>query len=83
MRLIRACIANLFQTDQFMTDNTQSSGKPSQLITDESEVLLQIRDLHTSFYTHDGVVKAVDGVSFEVHRGEILGLVANRAAVRV
>jgi oligopeptide/dipeptide ABC transporter ATP-binding protein len=39
------------------------------------EVLLQVRDLRTSFYTHDGVVKAVDGVSFEVRRGEVLGLV--------
>ena len=58
-----------------MTDNTQASVKTPQLITDEGEVLLQIRDLHTSFYTHDGVVKAVDGVSFEVRRGEILGLV--------
>ena len=41
----------------------------------QGDILLQIRDLHTSFYTHDGVVKAVDGVSFEVRRGEILGLV--------
>jgi oligopeptide/dipeptide ABC transporter ATP-binding protein len=37
--------------------------------------LLQVRELHTSFYTHDGVVKAVDGVNLEVRRGEILGLV--------
>src|SRR5512135_2487640 len=57
-----------------MTDN-KSSWKTPQLLTDEGEVLLQIRDLHTSFYTRDGVVKAVDGVSFEVHRGEVLGLV--------
>ena len=41
----------------------------------QGDILLQIRDLHTSFYTHDGVVKAVDGVSFEVRRGEVLGLV--------
>ena len=40
-----------------------------------SETLLEVRDLHTSFYTHEGVVKAVDGISFEVKRGEILGLV--------
>ncbi len=40
-----------------------------------SETLLQIRDLRTNFYTRDGVVKAVDGVSFEVRRGEVLGLV--------
>ncbi|HEY4721886.1 MAG TPA: ABC transporter ATP-binding protein, partial [Anaerolineae bacterium] len=41
----------------------------------QSETLLAVRDLHTSFYTHEGVVKAVDGISFEVKRGEILGLV--------
>jgi oligopeptide/dipeptide ABC transporter ATP-binding protein len=41
----------------------------------QGEILLQIRDLRTSFYTHDGVVKAVDGVSLEVRRGEVLGLV--------
>jgi len=37
--------------------------------------LLQIRDLHTSFHTLDGVARAVDGVSFEIHAGETMGLV--------
>jgi oligopeptide/dipeptide ABC transporter ATP-binding protein len=41
----------------------------------QAETLLAVRDLHTSFYTHEGVVRAVDGISFEVKRGEILGLV--------
>ncbi len=41
----------------------------------QGDILLEIRNLRTSFYTHDGVVKAVDGVSFEVRRGEVLGLV--------
>jgi oligopeptide/dipeptide ABC transporter ATP-binding protein len=39
------------------------------------DVLLDIRDLRTYFRTQDGVVKAVDGVDFSVHRGEIVGLV--------
>jgi oligopeptide/dipeptide ABC transporter ATP-binding protein len=37
--------------------------------------LLRVQDLHTTFRTRDGVVRAVDGVSFQVDRGEILGLV--------
>src|SRR5438046_5678431 len=39
------------------------------------ELLLEVDDLHTSFRTHDGVVRAVTGVDFNVRRGEILGLV--------
>lgn len=39
------------------------------------EVLLDVKDLKTYFYTDDGVVKAVDGMSFTIAKGEVLGLV--------
>ena len=37
--------------------------------------LLEVRDLATHFFTREGVVRAVDGVSFMLHAGEVLGLV--------
>jgi peptide/nickel transport system ATP-binding protein len=37
--------------------------------------VLDVRDLATEFSTRDGVVRAVNGVSFSLERGEILGLV--------
>jgi peptide/nickel transport system ATP-binding protein len=37
--------------------------------------MLAIRDLKTYFYTHDGVVRAVDGVTLDIRPGETLGLV--------
>ena len=37
--------------------------------------LLEVRDLQTHFPTQGGVVRAVDGVSFTLGRGEIMGLV--------
>ena len=35
--------------------------------------LLEVRDLKTYFHTRDGIVKAVDGVSFDVGAGETVG----------
>jgi peptide/nickel transport system ATP-binding protein len=37
--------------------------------------VLAVKDLRTHFFTRDGVVKAVDGVSLTVREGEVLGLV--------
>jgi oligopeptide/dipeptide ABC transporter ATP-binding protein len=41
----------------------------------ENDILLQVTDLHTHFFTDDGVVKAVDGVNFFVRKGRTLGIV--------
>ena len=40
-----------------------------------SEIVLKVENLQTSFFTNQGEVKAIDGVSFEVSEGETLGIV--------
>ena len=37
--------------------------------------LLKVNNLKTYFYTHEGIIKAVDAVSFSVNQGETLGIV--------
>jgi len=42
---------------------------------DNKDKLIQIKNLKTVFYTEEGVVKAIDGVSFDIYDDEVLGLV--------
>jgi len=39
------------------------------------EVILQVKGLKTYFHTDEGIVKAVDGITFDLHKGETVGIV--------
>ena len=41
----------------------------------QNEPVLKVEDLQTYFFTRSGIVKAVDGISFELQKGETLGIV--------
>ncbi|MHA1670057.1 MAG: ABC transporter ATP-binding protein [Promethearchaeota archaeon] len=43
--------------------------------TGKKEMILDVQELTTYFYTEEGVVHALEGVSFKINEGEVLGLV--------
>lgn len=45
------------------------------MLSDQREVILDVRDLWVEFDTQDGVVHAVNGISYQLHKGETLGIV--------
>ena len=49
--------------------------KSKEILTKREEVLLEVRNLKTTFFTEDGAIPAVDGVSFAINSGETLGIV--------
>jgi oligopeptide/dipeptide ABC transporter ATP-binding protein len=44
-------------------------------MADSQDVLVEVQDLQVYFYLHEGVVRAVDGVSFAIHQGQTLGVI--------
>lgn len=43
--------------------------------TNQKEKILKVNNLKTQFFTEAGIVRAVDGIDFDVRRGEVVGLV--------
>ena len=41
----------------------------------ENQKLLEVKDLHVSFFTPAGEVKAVGGISYDLNYGEVMGVV--------
>ena len=57
---------------------TSKNGEPSEISPSASwthEPLLRVEDLKAYFFMDEGTVKAVDGVSFDVFPGKVVGIV--------
>jgi len=58
-----------------MTDSTALAPNPGSPAAGSGDVVVQVRNLHTHFKTAAGVARAVDGISFDINRGETFALV--------
>ena len=61
-----------------MTSDTMpvlDEGAAAATVAPAGDIALDVKDLQTWFYTRQGIVKAVDGVSFDLKKGETLGIV--------
>ena len=54
---------------------TQTNDKTETELHMDSNLVLDVRGLVTNFYTYEGVVKALDGVTVQLRRGDTLALV--------
>ena len=62
--------------NEIITNESESNIVQSdETSNNEQEVLLEVKNLKTQFFTEEGVVKAVDGISFKIFKDEVLGLV--------
>jgi peptide/nickel transport system ATP-binding protein len=52
-----------------------AAGEADVATVSADDAILRVRDLHTRFFTEEGQVNAVDGVSFDVRDGEVFGIV--------
>ena len=52
-------------------------------MSEENKYILEVKDLHTSFFTDAGEVKAVNGISFNLEPGKTLGIVVSPVPVNL
>ena len=66
-----------FQRQNHQTQNAESTQTQSNVRqpNHNGKPLLEVKELQTFFYTEDGVVRAINGVDFTIHPGEVMGLV--------
>ncbi len=65
---------NLAEKEKVMNQNNSNNQTDTSKMS-SSGILLEIKNLKTNFFTEEGVVKAVDGISFKMYEDEVLGLV--------
>lgn len=65
----------VYEQKQNIDEAAIDSAEEAERIGHGGEPLLSVKNLHTRFDTEEGTIRAADGVSFDVDKGEILGIV--------